>query len=205
MLLNSLKGMYICVPRNMVQAAGLYNTLVQSDDPALVIESLNGYRIREEVPSNLGEYTVALGSPEILREGSHISLVTYGSLVRIAEEASAILDTLGVSVELIDVQTIMPFDLEHSIVQSLQKTNRIVFLDEDVRGGATSFMMQKVLEEQGGYQYLDSAPLTITAEEHRTPFGSDGDYFTKPNVEDIVEQIYSVMVEANPNEFPSLF
>lgn len=204
LLVNSLRGMHICMPRNMVQAVGMYNTLVQSDEPALVIESLNGYRIREERPSNIGEYTVPLGTPEIITEGSDVTLVTYGSLVRIAEKAVASLSKLGISVELIDVQTLLPFDLEHSIVESLKKTNRILFLDEDIDSGATAFMMQKVIEEQEGYRWLDSKPQTLSAHSHRTPFGSDGDYFTKPNHEDIVEHIYSIMHEANPSKFTSL-
>lgn len=204
LLVNSLRGIYICVPRDMVQAVGMYNTLVHSDEPALVIESLNGYRIRENRPSNLGEYTVALGTPEIIHEGTDITLVTYGSLVRIAEKAVDSLNKLGISVELIDVQTLLPFDLEHSIVESLKKTNRILFLDEDVDSGATAFMMQKVIEEQEGYKWLDSKPSTLSANSHRTPYGSDGDYFTKPNHEDIVERVYAIMHEANPVKYTSL-
>lgn len=201
MLLNSLKGMYIAVPRNMVQAAGIYNTLLQSDDPGLVIECLNGYRLKETLPDNIGEYTIPLGVPEVLQSGEDLTLVTYGSCVRVAINAIELLKDHGISVELIDIQTLIPFDLEHRVVQSLKKTNRIVFLDEDVPGGATAFLLQKVLEEQGGYKHLDAAPLTITAGPHRTPYGSDGDYFTKPNPEQIFESIYKMMQEADPGRF----
>lgn len=201
MIVNALRGMWVCVPRNFVQAAGMYHTLLQSDDPALLIECLNGYRLKETLPDNLGEYTVPLGVPEILRAGTDVTLVTYGSCVRIAQEACNLLEEHGISVELIDVQTLLPFDLEHQIVESLKKTNRIVFLDEDVPGGATSFMMKKVLEDQGGYRFLDSEPKTITAAEHRPPYGSDGDYFSKPNPEDVFEGIYALMKEAYPNRF----
>jgi len=201
MLLNSLKGMYIAVPRNMVQAAGIYNTLLQSDDPGLVIECLNGYRLKETLPENMGEYTVPLGVPEVLIPGDDLTLVTYGSCVRVAMDAIELLKAHGISAELIDVQTLIPFDLEHRILHSLKKTGRIVFLDEDVPGGATSFLFQKVMEEQQGYQYLDSQPLTITAGPHRTPYGSDGDYFTKPNPEQIFESIYKMMQEVDPGSF----
>lgn len=201
MLVHSLRGIHVCVPRNMTQAAGMYNTLLQSDDPGLVIECLNGYRLKETLPDNLGVFTVPLGVPEVLAEGEHVTLVTYGSCVRIAQEAIALLEPMGIRVELIDVQTLLPFDLEGHIVHSLAKTNRVIFLDEDVPGGASAYMMQEVLENQGGYQYLDSAPVTITASAHRTPYGSDGDYFTKPNAEDICEKIIRMMQEAFPSSF----
>ncbi len=201
MLVHSLRGIHVCVPRNMTQAAGMYNTLLQSDDPGLVIECLNGYRLKETLPDNLGEFTVPLGVPEVLKEGEHLTMVTYGSCVRIAQEAMTLLETMGVYIELIDVQTMLPFDLEGRIVHSLSKTNRIIFLDEDVPGGATSYMMQEVLENQGGYQFLDSAPMTITARAHRTPYGSDGDYFSKPNAEDICEKVLEMMHEAFPDSF----
>ena len=204
LLINSLKGMYICVPRNMVQAVGMYNALLKSDDPALVVECLNGYRLRETMPDNIGEYTVALGAPDVLQEGTDITLVTYGSCVRIAEAALPLLADMGISVELIDVQTLIPFDLEKTILHSVKKTNRVVFLDEDFAGGATGYMMQNVLERDGAYQYIDSKPVTITAHDHRTPFGSDGDYFTKPNTEDIVEKLYQLMHEVSPESFPSV-
>lgn len=198
MLIHSLRGIHLCVPRNMTQAAGMYNTLLRSDDPGLVIECLNGYRLKETMPDNLGEFTVPLGVPEVLAEGSDLTLVTYGSCVRVAQEALAQLEELGVSVELIDVQTLLPFDLEGRIVHSLAKTNRILFLDEDVPGGATSYMMQQVLEGQDGYHLLDSAPATLTARAHRPPYGSDGDYFAKPNAEDIVEKVLGILHEADP-------
>ncbi len=201
MILNSLRGIYVLTPRNMVQAAGMYNTMLQSDDPALLIECLNGYRLKEKMPANIGEYTVPLGMPEVLREGMDITLATYGSCVRVAEEGAQLLEKLGISVELIDVQTLLPFDLEHRILESLKKTNRILFMDEDVPGGATAFMMQEVLEKQGGYAYLDSPPATLTAQEHRPPYGSDGDYFSKPNPEDVVEAVYRIMQEAQPRRF----
>ncbi|MCB9283816.1 MAG: transketolase [Lewinellaceae bacterium] len=204
MLLGALRGMYICVPRNMTQAVGMYNTLLQSDDPALVIECLNGYRLKERLPDNLGAFTVPLGVPEVLEEGSDVTLVTYGSCVRIAQTGIELLKQTGISVELIDVQTLLPFDLEHRIVQSLAKTNRIVFMDEDVPGGGTAYMLQKVLEEQGGYRHLDSPPRTLTAKAHRPPFGSDGDYFSKPNSEDVFETVYALMQEAEPQRFPAL-
>lgn len=201
MLLGSLRGMYILVPRNFVQAAGMYNTMLHSDDPALIVECLNGFRLKERMPDNIGEYTVPLGIPEILREGTDVTLVTYGTCVRIAQEGIMALEQEGISVELIDVQTLLPFDLEKRIVESLKKTNRIVFLDEDVPGGATAFMMQEVLEKQGGYRYLDSPPLTLTAKPHRPPYGSEGDYFSKPNPEDVFEIIYGMMQESDPNRF----
>jgi len=201
MLISSLRGMYICVPRNMTQAAGFYNTLLQSDDPALVIECLNGYRLKETLPNNISEFTVPLGVPEVLQEGTDVTLVTYGSCIRVAQEALPILSELGISVELIDVQTLLPFDLEHLIVESLKKTNRILFLDEDVPGGATAFMMREVLEIQGGYRYLDSAPETLTAKAHRPAYGSDGDYFSKPQAEDVIERVLEMMREVHPNQF----
>lgn len=202
LLLNSLRGMYICVPRNMVQAVGMYNTLMQSDDPALVVECLNGYRLREVMPDNIGEYTVPLGAPEILQSGEDVTLVTYGSCVRIAEAALPLLAKMGINVELIDAQTLIPFDLEQTILYSIKKTNRIVFLDEDFSGGATGYMLQKVIDRDEGYEFLDSKPVTIAAKDHRTPFGSDGDYFTKPNVEDIIERIYQLMHEVSPETYP---
>ncbi len=205
MILGSLRGMYVCTPRNMTQAAGMYNTLLQSDDPAIVIECLNGYRLKEQLPDNLGEYTLPLGVPEVLHEGSDVTLVTYGSCVRIAEEALLMLSRCGISAELIDVQTLLPFDLEHRIADSLRKTGRLVILDEDVPGGATAYMMQQILEVQKGYRYLDSDPRTISAQPHRPPYGSDGDYFSKPNPEDVFETVYGLMREADPQAFPARF
>jgi 2-oxoisovalerate dehydrogenase E1 component len=205
MVLNSLRGMYVIVPRNMVQAAGFYNTLLKSDDPALLIECLNGYRLKERLPDNIGEYTLPIGVPEVLKEGNDVTIVTYGSMCRVVMDGVEELEEKGISCEVIDVQTLLPFDRHHTIVQSLKKTNRIVFADEDVPGGATAFMMQKVLEEQNGYQYLDAAPLTITAKEHRPAYGSDGDYFSKPNPEEIFDKIYEMMRESMPDRFPSVY
>ena len=202
MILNSLRGMYVLVPRNMVQAAGLYNTMLQSDDPAIIIECLNGYRLKEEMPVNIGEYTIPHGVPEVLQEGEDITIVTYGSCVRVAQKGIELLEKVGISVELIDVQTLLPFDLEHRIVASLKKTNRVLFLDEDVPGGASAYMLQKVLEEQKGYRFLDSQPMTLTSKAHRPPYGSDGDYFSKPNPETVFETVYRMVYEADPARFP---
>jgi pyruvate/2-oxoglutarate/acetoin dehydrogenase E1 component/TPP-dependent pyruvate/acetoin dehydrogenase alpha subunit len=195
MIVNALRGMYVCVPRNMVQAAGMYNTLLQSNDPAIVIECLNGYRLKEKLPNNLLEFSVPLGIPEIINEGSDITIVSYGSTLRIIEEAIVRLAQEGISVELIDVQTLLPFDINHSIVKSLQKTNRILFVDEDVPGGATAYMFTQVMEEQGGYKWLDASPRTLAAKAHRPGYGSDGDYFSKPNTEDVIEAVRAVMAE----------
>jgi pyruvate/2-oxoglutarate/acetoin dehydrogenase E1 component len=205
MILHSLRGIYILVPRNMTQAAGFYNTMLKSDDPAIIIECLNGYRLKEKLPDNIGEFTVPLGVPEVLKEGTDITIVTYGSMCRIVMEAAQELERAGVSCEVIDVQTLLPFDIDHSIVKSLSKTNRIIFADEDVPGGGTSFMMQQVLEVQNGYQYLDSKPITITGKEHRPAYASDGDYFTKPNAEEVFEKVYGMMRDADPEKFPSLY
>lgn len=204
MIINSLRGMYVCVPRNMVQAAGMYNTLLQSDEPALVIECLNGYRLKEQLPDNIDEFTVALGVPEVVKQGADVTLVTYGSCVRTAEEAIQQLEEAGISVELIDVQTLLPFDIHHSIIESVKKTNRIVFLDEDVPGGASAYMFQQVFEKQGAFRYLDSEPRTITAKEHRAAYGTDGDYFSKPNAEEVFEVIYNMMSETDPAAYPAL-
>jgi 2-oxoisovalerate dehydrogenase E1 component len=201
MLLSSLRGVFIISPRNMTQAAGFYNTMLRSDDPSVIIECLNGYRLKERLPDNIGEFTVPLGVPEILKEGSDITIVTYGSMCRVVMEAAEDLEPFGISCEVIDVQTLLPFDLHHSILESVKKTNRIIFADEDVPGGATAFMMQKVLEEQGGYTYLDSKPVTITGKEHRPAYASDGDYFSKPNPEDVFEKVYEVMSEVDPEKF----
>ena len=205
MILNAVRGVYVCVPRNMTQAAGFYNTLLAGEDPAIVIESLNGYRLKEKLPTNLGEFTVPLGQPEIMREGSDITVVTYGSLIRMVEEVAKQLTEVDISIEIIDVQTLLPFDINEVIVESLSKTNRILFVDEDVPGGASAFMMQQVLEKQGGYQLLDSDPKTLTAKEHRPAYGSDGDYFSKPSLEDIFDAAYEIMSESNPAAFPSIY
>lgn len=195
MIINSLRGMYVCVPRNMTQAAGMYNTLLRSNDPGLVIECLNGYRLKEKLPSNLLEFTVPLGIPEVLKEGADITIVSYGSTLRIINEAVHMLEAEGISCEIIDVQTLLPFDINHAILDSLKKTNRIVFVDEDVPGGAAAYMFNKVMEEQGGYKFLDVAPRTITAKAHRPAYGSDGDYFSKPNAEEIQAVVREMMKE----------
>jgi pyruvate/2-oxoglutarate/acetoin dehydrogenase E1 component/TPP-dependent pyruvate/acetoin dehydrogenase alpha subunit len=195
MAINALRGMYVCVPRNMVQAVGMYNTLLQGNDPGIIVECLNGYRLKEKLPANLIAFTVPLGVPEIIKDGNDITMVTYGSTARIVQEAAESLDKLKISCEIIDVQTLLPFDIDHTILASLKKTNRIVFIDEDVPGGATAFMFNKVMEEQGGYKYLDVSPRTITAKAHRPSYGTDGDYFSKPNVEDIIRVAKELMTE----------
>jgi pyruvate/2-oxoglutarate/acetoin dehydrogenase E1 component/TPP-dependent pyruvate/acetoin dehydrogenase alpha subunit len=195
MMLHALRGMHLCVPRNMVQAAGMYNTLLKGNDPAIVVECLNGYRLKEKMPSNLLEYTVPLGIPEVVREGTDITIVSYGSTLRIIEDAAERLAKLDISCEIIDVQTLLPFDIGHKILESLKKTSRIVFVDEDVPGGAAAYMMNKVMEEQKAFQWLDVSPRTITAQAHRPGYGSDGDYFGKPNAEDIVWVIRDMMAE----------
>ena len=205
MILGSIRGIYVLTPRDMTQAAGFYNTVLQADDPALLIECLNGYRMKEKLPDNISEFTVPLGVPEVIRDGTDVTIVTYGAMCRVVMESANELQKLGVSCEVIDVQTLLPFDIHHSIVQSVMKTNRVVFADEDVPGGASSFMMQKVIEEQGAYQYLDAKPMTITAKEHRPAYGSDGDYFSKPNPEEIVDKIYALMREGEPERFPSIY
>ncbi|MEO5603588.1 MAG: thiamine pyrophosphate-dependent enzyme [Cyclobacteriaceae bacterium] len=205
MILHSLRGVFILVPRNMTQAAGFYNTMLLSDDPAVIIECLNGYRLKEKLPDNIGEFTVPLGIPEILKSGEDITIVTYGSMCRVVMDAAMDLEKAGISCEVIDVQSLLPFDIHHSIVASVKKTNAILFADEDVPGGATSFMMREVLEVQNAYQYLDSKPITITGKDHRSAYASDGDYFTKPNADEIFEKVYAVMREANPEKFPSIY
>jgi len=201
MMIHALRGIYICVPRNMVQAVGFYNTLLRSDDPGIVIECLNGYRLKETLPDNYLEMTIPLGIPEILEEGTDVTLVTYGSCVRIAQKGIELLRKRNISVELIDVRSLLPFDLENIILDSIKKTSKVIFMDEDVPGGATSYMIQKVIEENKGYLYLDSAPESLTAKEHRTPFGSDGDYFTKPNPEDVYDRVMKMMMEYDPQRF----
>lgn len=205
MILNSIRGMHVLVPRNMTQAAGFYNALLKTDEPALVIECLNGYRLKERIPSNIGEFTVPLGQPEILREGTDITVVTYGSMCRIVMEAAKQLETFGITAEVIDVQTLLPFDVDHIISDSIRKTGRVLFADEDVPGGATAYMMQQVVDEQGAYRWLDSKPTCLSAHAHRPAYGSDGDYFSKPNVEDVFEAVYEVMQEADPEVYPPIY
>lgn len=204
-VIHLIRGINVCVPRNFVQAAGMYNTLFNSDEPGLVVEVLNGYRLKETMPDNIGDYTIPLGHPDILREGSDVTLVTYGPNCRYAMEAAERLAEAGIEMEVIDVQTLLPFDVNHTIVESLKKTNRIIFLDEDVPGGTSAYMLQEVLENQKGYYWLDSEPVTISAKPHRPAYGSDGDYWSKPNVEDIFEIAYKLMNEADPDTYPIFF
>lgn len=203
MILNALRGINVLVPRDMTRAAGFYNTIMKSDEPALVVECLNGYRLKEKMPDNLSEFTVPVGVPEVLQYGTDVTIVTYGSCIRIAQEGIKMLEAKEISIELIDVQCLLPFDINHSIVESLMKTNKVVFMDEDVSGGATGFMMQKVLEEQEGYKFLDSAPKTLTSQDHRPAYGTDGDYFSKSNAEELFDLVYDMMHEHHPEKFPS--
>jgi pyruvate/2-oxoglutarate/acetoin dehydrogenase E1 component len=202
-VINLIRGIHVLVPRDMTRAAGFYNTLLESDEPGLIVECLNGYRLKERVPDNLAEIRTPLGQVECIRSGKDISVVTYGSNCRIALEAAAELEALGIDIEIIDVQSLLPFDLNHDIAKHLEQTNRIIFFDEDVPGGATAYMMQEVLEKQGGYQYLDSAPRTLCSKPHRPAYGSDGDYFSKPSADDLVELCMEMMHEAEPARFPS--
>lgn len=204
-LLNSIRGIYICTPRNMTQAAGMYNSLLRSGDPGLVIECLNGYRLKEKLPDNIGEFTVPLGQPERLREGEDITIVTYGSMCRIVMDAAEQLADAGISCEVIDVQTLIPFDLDKQILESIKKTNRVLFADEDVPGGATAYMMQQVVSHHEAYYYLDSKPKTIHSWAHRPAYATDGDYFSKPNPEDVFDYVYEVMRETNPDKFPPIY
>ncbi|MDI9878243.1 alpha-ketoacid dehydrogenase subunit alpha/beta [Flectobacillus longus] len=204
-LLNGLRGVHLCVPRNMTQAAGMYNTLLHSDDPAVVIECLNGYRLKEKLPSNLHDTRVPLGVPDILREGSDVTIVTYGSMCRIVMEAASQLAQVGIEVEVVDVQTLLPFDLGHKIVESIKKTNRVIFADEDMPGGGTGYMMEEVLDRQNAYRWLDSKPVCIAAQPHRPAYTSDGDYFSKPNADTVFDAVYEMMSEAQPSRFPKLY
>jgi 2-oxoisovalerate dehydrogenase E1 component len=204
-LINLLRGMYVLVPRNFVQAAGMYNTMLRSDEPALLIEVLNGYRHKERLPDNIAEITVPLGIPEVIRPGSDVTLVTYGACCRIALEAAEKLSTLGVETEIIDIQTLLPFDLHGVILESLKKTGHIIFVDEDVPGGATAYMFQKVIEEQGGYIWLDSPPRTLPGANHRPAYGSDGDYWSKPNIETVFKAVYDLMHEVSPTDYPLFY
>jgi pyruvate/2-oxoglutarate/acetoin dehydrogenase E1 component/TPP-dependent pyruvate/acetoin dehydrogenase alpha subunit len=205
MIINSIRGMHVCVPRNMTKAAGFYNLFMEADEPALVIEPLNGYRTKELMPTNSGEYKEALGVPEIVKEGNDITLVSYGSTFNLCEVACKTLSELGIDVELIDVQTLLPFDINHKIKDSLAKTNRLLIVDEDVSSGATAFMLDKILVEQKAYYHLDGAPETLSSKDHRPAYGTDGDYFSKPSIDDIVEKVYAIMNEADPLKFPSLY
>ena len=204
-ILNLSKGILVLVPRNLTKAAGFYNTILKSDDPALIIECLNGYRLKEKQPDNLGEFTVPVGKIEVTKEGTDVTLVTYGSTWRLVMEAAQELEKIGISAEVIDIQSLIPFDLSHEISESVKKTNRLVVIDEDVEGGATAFILQQILEKQKAFRYLDSDPLTISAENHRAPYASDGDYFSKPSVDDMVEKIYGLFTESNPEKFPKIY
>ena len=204
-LINLFQGIYILVPRNMTKAAGFYNTLLKSDEPAILIENLNGYRLKERVPSNLGEFTTPIGVVETIKEGSDVTVVSYGSTLRLVEEASKDLSAIGIDVEIIDAQCLMPFDIKHEVVNSIKKTNRLVIVDEDIPGGASAYLFENIVNKQNGYLFLDSKPSTITAKAHRPAYGTDGDYFSKPSVNDIFEGIYAVMSEANPRKFKSLY
>ncbi|HLT49132.1 MAG TPA: thiamine pyrophosphate-dependent enzyme [Aequorivita sp.] len=203
-LIHLLRGMYILVPRNMTKAAGFYNTLLETDEPALVIECLNGYRLKEKMPNNLGELKTPIGVVETVKEGTDITLVSYGSTLRIVEEAAKELQQAGIDAEVIDVQSLLPLDLNHDMVKSVAKTNRLLVIDEDVPGGASAYILNQIVEVQGGYKHMDSKPQTLSAKDHRPPYGTDGDYFSKPSVEDVYEKVYEIMHEVNPSEFPKL-
>lgn len=205
MIINAIRGIHVLVPRNMTKAAGFYNTLLETDEPALVIECLNGYRLKEKMPTNLGEFKTPIGVVETIKEGTDITLVSYGSTLRLVEQAAKELLEVGINAEIIDIQSLLPFDINHDIAKSLAKTNRLLVIDEDVPGGASAYILQQIVEEQKGYQYLDSQPETLAAKAHRPAYGTDGDYFSKPSIEDIFEKVYSIMNENNPNQFPSLY
>jgi pyruvate/2-oxoglutarate/acetoin dehydrogenase E1 component/TPP-dependent pyruvate/acetoin dehydrogenase alpha subunit len=204
-IINNLRGIHVLVPRNMTKAAGFYNTLLEGDDPALVIECLNGYRLKEELPLNLGDFKIPIGVVETIKTGTDITVVSYGSTLRIVEEAAKDLNQVGINIEIIDVQSLLPFDIHQDCVKSLEKTNKLLIVDEDVPGGASAYLLQEIIEKQNGYQYLDSKPATLTAKDHRTAYGTDGDYFSKPSAEDIFEKIYEIMHEENPSKFKSLY
>ncbi len=205
MIINSLRGIHVCVPRNLTDAAGFYNTLLKGDDPAIVIEPLNGYRTKEKMPNNLGEFTIPLGVPNLLSQGNDLTIVSYGSTSNLALQAVQQLKEVGIGVELIDIRTLLPFDINHLIVESLKNTNRLLIVDEDVPGGASAYILQQILEIQKGYYYLDSKPKTLTAKEHRTAYGTDGDYFCKPSIEDIFDAAYAILSEVRPNDFPEIY
>ena len=205
MIINAIRGIHVLVPRNMTQAAGFYNTLLETDEPALVIECLNGYRLKEKMPNNLGDFKTPIGVVETIKTGTDITVVSYGSTLRIVEQAAKELLEVGIDIEIIDAQALLPFDLNHDVVKSIMKTNRLLVVDEDVPGGASAYLLQQILETQNGYDYLDSKPQTLTAKAHRPSYGTDGDYFSKPSAEDIFEKVYAILHEAKPTEFPSLY
>jgi len=201
-IIHLVRGMNVLVPRDMTRAAGFYNTLLKADEPAIVVEVLNGYRVKERLPDNIGEFTVPLGVPEVIREGTDVTIVTYGACCRIAMDAANKLSSVGIEVEIVDVQSLLPFDIHGKIVESLKKTNRVVFLDEDVPGGTSAYMMQEVIEKQGGYYHLDSPARTLSGKAHRPAYGSDGDYWSKPNSETVFDTVYELMHEVDPGKFP---
>ena len=204
-LIHLLRGMCILTPRNMTKAAGFYNTLIETDEPALIIENLNGYRLKEKLPTNLGEFRTPIGVVETIKEGSDVTVLSYGSTLKIVEETAKNLAQVDIDIEIIDAQSLLPFDVNHDVVKSIQKTNRLIIIDEDVKGGASAYLLDEILNSQNAYQYIDSKPLTITAKAHRPAYGSDGDYFSKPNSSDIFEQIYAVMHEVNPEKYKKLY
>jgi pyruvate/2-oxoglutarate/acetoin dehydrogenase E1 component len=205
MIINAIRGIHVLVPRNMTKAAGFYNTLLETDEPALVVECLNGYRLKEKMPTNLGEFKTPIGVVETIKEGSDITIVSYGSTLRIIEQAAKELLEVGINVEIIDAQSLLPFDVNHDCVKSIAKTNRLLVVDEDVPGGASAYLLQQIIDEQNGYQHLDSQPQTLASKAHRPAYGTDGDYFSKPSTEDVFEKVYAIMHEAKPEEYPSLY
>ncbi len=205
MIINAIRGIHVLVPRNMTKAAGFYNTLLETDEPALIVECLNGYRLKEKMPTNLGEFKTPIGVVETIKEGTDITLVSYGSTLRLVEQAANELESVGISAEIIDIQSLLPFDINHDIVKSVSKTNRLLVIDEDVPGGASAYILQQIIETQKGYKHLDSEPQTLASKAHRPAYGTDGDYFSKPNTEDIFEKVYSIMNEANPSKYPTLY
>ena len=203
-LVNLLRGMYVLVPRNMTKAAGFYNTMLDLDTPALIIECLNGYRLKEKLPNNLGEFKTPIGVTEVVKEGTDITLVSYGSTLRIVEEVARELLEVDINAEVIDVQSLLPFDINQDILKSVEKTNRLLVIDEDVPGGASAYILQKIVDEQNAYRYLDSKPQAMAAKAHRPAYGTDGDYFSKPSAEDVFEKVYEIMHEAIPQKYPQL-
>jgi pyruvate/2-oxoglutarate/acetoin dehydrogenase E1 component len=205
MIINAVRGIHVLVPRNMTKAAGFYNSLLECDEPALVIECLNGYRLKEKMPLNYGEFKTPIGVVETMKEGTDITLVSYGSTLRLVEQAAKELQQVGIDCEVIDIQSLLPFDINHDLVKSISKTNRLLVIDEDVPGGASAYILQQIIEQQDGYNHLDSKPQTLTAKAHRPSYGTDGDYFSKPSIEDIFEKVYTMMNEVNPSKYPSLY
>jgi pyruvate/2-oxoglutarate/acetoin dehydrogenase E1 component len=205
MIINAVRGIHVLVPRNMTKAAGFYNTLLQTDEPALLVECLNGYRLKEKMPTNLAEFKTPIGVVETIKQGTDITLVSYGSTLRLVEQAAKELLEIGIDCEIIDIQSLLPFDIEKGILKSVKKTNRLLIIDEDVPGGASAYILQQIVDEQNAYDYLDSKPQTLTSKPHRPAYGTDGDYFSKPSTEDIYEKVYEMMHESNPSKYPSLY